>query len=100
MHYNDASMTISAVAEYLHISEGYLSHSFKKETGLSPMNYLTQYRIQQAMRMLRDCRVKIYEVADQVGYQDIAYFSSTFKKLTGMSPSDYQNDQSTVIGTK
>ena len=46
--------------------------------------------------MLGDCRVKVYEVAEKVGYQDIAYFSSTFKKLTGMSPSDYQNSQSTV----
>ena len=96
-HYNDPGTTISAIADYLHISEGYLSHSFKKETGLSPMNYLTQFRIQQAMRMLSDCRVKIYEVAEKVGYQDIAYFSSTFKKLAGMSPSDYQNRESTVF---
>ena len=39
----------------------------------------------------RDCRARVYEVAEQVGYRDIAYFSSTFKKLTGMSPSEYQD---------
>ena len=99
MHYNDPDVCIGSIAEHLSISEGYLSHTFKKETGLSPLNYLTRYRIQQAMRMLSDCRVRIYEVAEKTGYQDIAYFSSTFKKITGMSPSDYQDQQSIVPGS-
>lgn len=38
------------------------------------MEYLSQYRMHVAMQLLRDCRVKIYEVAEQVGYRDIAYF--------------------------
>ena len=41
------------------------------------------------MDLLRDCRLKVYEVAEQVGYRDITYFSATFKKLVGMSPSEY-----------
>lgn len=93
LHFNDPGICIGTIAEHLNISEGYLSHTFKKETGLSPLNYLTQFRIQQAMQMLEDCRIRVYEVAEKVGYQDIAYFSSTFKKITGMSPSDYQNAQ-------
>ena len=43
-----------------------------------------------AMQLLRDCRVKIYEVAEQVGYRDIAYFSSTFRKIVGVTPSEFQ----------
>ena len=43
------------------------------------------------MELLKDCRVKIYEVAEQVGYRDITYFSATFKKLVGVSPSEYQD---------
>ena len=43
------------------------------------------------MELLRDCRAKVYEVAEQVGYRDITYFSTTFKKLVGMSPSEYQD---------
>ena len=54
-------------------------------------NYLTQYRIHMAKQNLRDCRSKVYEVAERVGYRDVNYFGSAFKKLTGMSPSDYQN---------
>lgn len=91
MHYNDPDISIGTVAEHLNISEGYLSHTFKKEMGISPLNYLTRYRIRQAMQMLTDCRMRVYEAAERVGYQDIAYFSTTFKKLTGLSPSDYQN---------
>ena len=43
------------------------------------------------MELLRDCRRKVYEVAESVGYRDIAYFSATFKRLTGVSPSEYQD---------
>ena len=42
------------------------------------------------MEMLKDCRSKVYEVAEQTGFRDIAHFSSTFKKIVGVSPSDYQ----------
>ncbi len=43
------------------------------------------------MELLRDCRRKVYEVANEVGYRDVTYFGSTFKKLVGVSPSEYQD---------
>ena len=79
-HYND-----------LGISEGHLSHTFKKETDYTLLNYLTRYRIYKSMELLRDCRTKIYEAAEQVGYKDITYFSATFKRVVGVSPSEYQD---------
>ena len=63
---------------------------FKKETSRTLGSYLTDYRIHVAMELLRDCRSKVYEVAEQVGYRDITYFSSTFKRVVGLSPSEYQ----------
>ena len=89
LHYKE-DITISTVAEYLEISEGYLSRVLKKETDYTFTSYLTLYRMQMAMSLLKDCRVKVYEVADQVGYSDTAYFSAQFKKLLGVSPSEYQ----------
>lgn len=89
-HYNEPDISVGTVAQSLNISEGYLSHTFKKETDYTLLNYITRYRIHKAMELLKDCRVKVYEVAEQVGYRDIAYFSSTFKKHTGISPSEYQ----------
>ena len=90
-HYHEPNIGVAAIAQHLGISEGHLSHTFKKETDYTLLNYLTRYRIHRAMELLRDCRLKVYEVAEQVGYRDIAYFSATFKKLVGMSPSEYQD---------
>lgn len=90
-HYNDPDISVGSIAQSLNISEGYLSHTFKKETDYTLLNYLTRHRIHKAMELLKEGRMKVYEVADRVGYRDIAYFSATFKKLTGISPSEYQN---------
>lgn len=89
-HYAEPDMGVGQVAASLGISESHLSHVFKKETGRALGGYITEYRIHRAMELLRDCRNKVYEVAEMVGYRDITYFSATFKKLVGMSPSEYQ----------
>ena len=90
-HYNDPGISLAAVARHLGISESHLSHIFKKETDYTLLNYLTRCRIQKAMELLRDCRVKVYEAAEQVGYRDVTHFSATFKKVAGVSPSEYQD---------
>ncbi len=89
-HYSDPDITIAGLAESLGVSDGHISRLFKSETDMGLNNYLTRYRIRKAMDMLKDVQVKVYEVAEKVGYQDIAYFSNTFKKLTGKTPSEYQ----------
>ena len=94
-HYAEPGVGAAAIAENLGISEGHLSHLFKKETDYTLLNYLTRYRIHRAMELLRDCRVKIYEVAEAVGYRDVTHFSATFKKLVGVSPSEYQDTSGT-----
>ena len=90
-HYNDRKLSVDSIAESLGISGGHLSHIFKKETDYTIMSYITRYRIHTAMNMLNDCRHKVYEVAEMVGYRDITYFSSIFKKMVGLSPSEYQD---------
>lgn len=90
-HYQEPDISLGSIAAALSISEGHLSHLFKKETGETILGYLTRYRIHKAMGLLKDCRLKVYEVTEQVGYRDIAHFSATFKKLVGVSPSEYQS---------
>lgn len=91
VHYADQDISITSIAAHLGVSEGHLSHVFKKETSYTVISYLTQYRMHTAMKLLQDCRYKVYEVAEMVGYRDVAYFGSTFKKLVGVSPSEYQD---------
>lgn len=89
-NYVDQGFSITKLAESMSVSEGHISRLFKSETDQSINNYLTRYRIKKAMDYLKDVNVKVYEVAEKVGYSDIAYFSNTFKKLVGKTPSDYQ----------
>ena len=89
-NFADRDFSIGKLAESLSVSEGHISRLFKAEADISINNYLTRYRIRKAMDYLKDVQSKVYEVAEKVGYQDIAYFSNTFKKLVGLSPSEYQ----------
>ena len=86
-----SELSVSQVAYALGLSEGHLSHLFKKETGSTVGSYLTRCRIQKAMGLLRQGKLKVYEIAEACGYRDITYFSGTFKKLVGLTPSEYQN---------
>lgn len=90
-HYRESNVSITNIADKLRVSEGHLSHLFKKETGMTVISYLTDYRIRKSMDLLQNQKAKVYEVAELVGYRDVSYFSSIFKKITGMSPTDYQS---------
>lgn len=89
-HFAEEDISVGKVAASLQISEGHLSHLFKKETDYSVAAYVTRYRMRAAMKLLEDVRSRVNEVAEQVGYHDVAYFSSTFKKIVGVTPSEYQ----------
>ena len=95
-NYNNSELTIGEMARHMEISEGHLIHLFKRETGCTLLNYLTQYRTEKAKILLSDYKAKVYEVADMVGYKDNAYFSSTFKKIVGVTPSEYQNKKAEI----
>ena len=89
-----SELSVGQAAAQLGLSEGHLSHLFKKETDMTLGAYLTRCRIQKAMALLREGKLKVYEVAEACGYRDIAYFSGTFKKITGKTPSEYQDSLS------
>jgi two-component system response regulator YesN len=91
VHYGDPELCVAEIAEHLGISEGHLSHTFKRETDYTVAAYITRVRMRTAMKLLNDCRNKVYEVAEQVGYRDVAHFSSSFKRIVGVTPSEYQD---------
>lgn len=67
-----------------------------KELGKTFSDFITEIRIKEAKKMLKDPGVKIYEVATFLGYNDGRYFSQLFKRCTGMSPKEYQNISSKI----
>jgi len=82
---------INDIAHKLHVSPSYLMHQFKRETGTTFVSYLTDFRMNKALDMLKKGNLKIYEVAYNVGYSDTKYFAKVFKKTLGKSPSFYIN---------
>lgn len=72
------------------LSVSQFSYLFKQHTGISPMNYLTEVRMQRACEFLDTSEASIKEIAGQLGYEDPLYFSRSFKKCTGLSPSQYR----------
>lgn len=83
-------LTIEAVANDLYISPSYLMFLFKKETGKTFNTYLTEYRVQKAIELIKTDTYKIYEICKMVGYSDSNYFSQIFKKITGKTPKNYK----------
>ncbi len=83
-------ITIEETAEILGISTGYLSRLFHQETGYTFVDYLMYTRVKKAIELLKDPNVRIYEIADLVGYTDARYFSTVFKRVTGFTPKEFK----------
>ena len=78
------------LAEAVGVTESYLSKIFHDEIGISPWEYLTRIRVNQAKSLLRDTDAPVAWVASKVGFEDPAYFSRVFRKLTGVSPQTWR----------
>lgn len=92
-HYSDQDLSIETICSYLNVSAAYFSTVFKKETGKTFINYLTDYRMEEALDLLLTQNEKTYVIAEKVGYSDPNYFSYVFKKQFGMSPSKYKTSK-------
>jgi two-component system response regulator YesN len=83
-------MGIQEIASVAGMSESYFSHLFKKETGVNVIDYVNHRKMEKAMEILKDHRVKIADAAEQLGIDNANYFSVLFKKVVGMSPQEYR----------
>ena len=83
---------LDEISRKLDMTPEYLGTLFHKETGITFSNYLKNYRIAKAKELLVGTNLKLYEIAEKVGYSDSKYFSRIFKKQTGMTPSEYRKE--------
>lgn len=89
-HYGDHDISIAKVCQHLHISAGYFSNIFKKETKTTFVNYLMGVRMDVARDLLATTDLKAFEIAERVGFADPNYFSFCFRKKFGISPKEYR----------
>ena len=85
-------ITNKDIAERFFFNQSYVNRIFKAHTGFSIRTFIIDYRINQAMEILRTQNTSISETAYQVGFTDIPHFIKTFKKHVGKTPSDYVKD--------
>lgn len=87
-HYD--SIKVTDVARYIGINRSYLTNIFKKKMGVSPQEYLLQYRLDKGCKLLLETRLSIQEVAQRIGYDNPLTFSKMFKSVYGVSPRKFR----------
>jgi two-component system response regulator YesN len=86
----DKEISLKIISENLYMNRTYISEVFKKKTGNSFIEYVKLVKIERAKMLLSGGNLKIYEIAEKMGYKDIEYFSKLFKKHTNLSPIKYR----------
>ncbi|MGU3472597.1 response regulator [Paenibacillus sp. D51F] len=84
-------LSLREVAEEADVSPNYLSSVFKKDTGVSFVEYVTDRKISKAKEWLDNPNQPVSEIAERLGYFDKKYFREMFKRKTGMTPSEYRD---------
>ncbi len=86
----EKKLTLKEVAASFDFTPNYLGLLFKEEAGVLFSDYLIERKTARVCELLRDPALKIYEIADRMGYKNIIYFNRQFKQATGMSPGEYR----------
>lgn len=89
-HYMDADLDTGKIAQEFHFSEGYFSHLFKEQCGETFSEYLEQYRISKACKLLTDPKPTVSSVSELVGYANVYTFRRAFKRVLGILPTQYR----------
>ncbi|MCR5101362.1 MAG: helix-turn-helix domain-containing protein [Butyrivibrio sp.] len=87
-HYKE-EISRTEVAASVYLTPEYMAKMFKKETGISIKQYITDYRVSKAKELLSNPDIRISDVATDVGFDNFSYFSTVFKKTTGYTPNEY-----------
>lgn len=92
-HFHE-QVSLADFADVAHLSVSHFMRIFKQYTGMSPHEYLINYRISQAKKILRGTNAPVSEVAFRVGFQDESNFSRTFRKIAGTTPLNFRKMRS------
>lgn len=88
--------SLQQLSKEMNMTANYLGQVFKRETGKSYTQYITELRIERSKEMLLSGDLSIGEIGTALGFNDYFYFLKTFKRITGMTPKQYRQDQGIV----
>ena len=91
LHFKEA-LTLEQLAEEGHMNKFYLSHSFKREYGISPINYMISRRIDESKYLLAETDLSMSQIAQLLGFSSPSYFSQIFHRTQGISPKEYRQN--------
>lgn len=86
------NIKLENIAPLFGYNSAYLGKIFTKSTGKSFNSYVDYKRIEQSKELLQQNQLKVYEIAEQVGYKNVDYFHKKFKKYVGLSPAEYRKN--------
>lgn len=85
-------LSLTILSSRVCVHPTYLSNLFKKQVGLTLIDYINRRRVEQAKKLLEDPLNKIFWISEQVGFMNQRYFSQVFKKITGLTPVEYRSN--------
>ena len=92
LHFKEP-LTLEQLAEEAHMNKFYLSHAFKREYGVSPINYMITRRIEESKYLLAETDLSMSQIAQLLGFSSLSYFSQVFRRTQTVSPKEYRQIQ-------
>ena len=95
LHFKE-SLTLDQLADEGHMNKYYLSHAFKREYGVSPINYMISKRIEESKYLLAETDLSMSQIAQLLGFSSLSYFSQVFHRTQSVSPKEYRQSQKSM----
>lgn len=92
LHFKE-SLTLEQLADEAHMNKFYLSHAFKREYGVSPINYMISRRIEESKYLLAETDLSMSQISQLLGFSSLSYFSQVFRRTQTVSPKEYRQSQ-------
>lgn len=89
LHFKE-TLTLEQLAEDAHMNKFYLSHAFKREYGISPINYMISKRIEESKYLLAETDLSMSQIAQLLGFSSLSYFSQVFRRTQALTPMAYR----------
>ena len=91
LHFKEA-LTLEQLADESHINKYYLSHAFKRQYGVSPINYMINKRIEESKYLLAETDLSLSQIAQLLGFSSLSYFSQVFRRTQSVTPMEYRKN--------